>query len=229
MQLEIWIASHFHSQQRFEWFRETVKSLESQTLKVKIYMSWSKEDYVRIDMAVFSNIIHFYQPYRLTQFEHFEYILTHRDITDNTFVGFCDDDDMYHPNRVQFISDYIQNHPGNVFRDMAFVIDGLTTFDDLLKTTYDTMGRGDFPSHVVNLHVIETFFSTALNRSSPVAQSGYVDVVFIAWLKNVQEIPEYLYYYRQDHAIPMAHCHDKSKDFDFEKVKDEEKLDVIFY
>ena len=98
--IHVWIASHIQSAQRFEWFKETIRSLLNQTdLIDKIFISYSKENYICDDIEkifIDEKIFFMKHDMRCTQFEHLRHIHNHvRELEQNIFVLFCDDDDMY--------------------------------------------------------------------------------------------------------------------------------------
>jgi hypothetical protein len=99
----IWIASHFHNQLRIELFKDTLQSIENQTIKPDhVILSFSlqedlnhlKSDILDFKMYLSIPFTILYQPTRLYQFEHLYKIFQHVENDDNVFISFCDDDDF---------------------------------------------------------------------------------------------------------------------------------------
>ncbi len=171
---QVWIASHIHSVQRFEWFTETIRSLLQQTeLPSKIYVSYSQEKYITRKLKpIFTNkLLHFiWHPKRQTQFEHLKHIhnlvlqsYPTEEQQRNLFVFFCDDDDIYHPDRIRRLKTKISSSIANVFYDFSYQIsDGISTF--VLKkcgwSMPDQPGYTmyDFGNHVVSFYAIHSYF-----------------------------------------------------------------------
>ncbi len=130
------IASHFHMQLRYELLEDALSSLANQTYKPhKILISYSKADDVVTDVeGLFAK--HFGEggsltPYfinhsekQLHQFEHFKELLDSGQI-DDEWIAFCDDDDVYHPERLRLFSEAITANPG------------ADAFMDYLKSFYE--------------------------------------------------------------------------------------------
>jgi len=232
---EIWIASHFHSQQRFEWFKEAIKSIRQQTLAPDlVYISWSKESYVTGDPVSLKrnlNLISFPQPKRMTQFEHLRYIFDHsQGRTNNTFILFCDDDDMYHPLRVEKIRDYLIANPlVKVGRDNSLMITGSATLKNLGETVSIHF---DFGNYVVRADVMKQFFDLFIPGDIPESYVGLADCAFTGWLESmrlVHSINQELYYRRYEMDVLMYRCWAVPIDYDFESDRISRQLDIVTY
>ncbi len=256
--IEIWIASHVHSQQRFEWAKEMLLSLSLQTSQnFKVYLSWSKEKYVigeLGDMAIKllgNKVIVSFHELRKTQFEHIKSIFDSHN-TQNSggnkllYVLFCDDDDMYHKFRVERIMDTIMAYPETkFFRDHSVIILGKDKVSDYnekeieYQTDTDIMKNpkyafSDFANNVCTFDLIDSFFKERYDDENTYGIHGMTDCIFSHWLKfsttKNTYINEVLYLKRTERLIPTkTMCWDKKKDFEFEKVVDKWKLNEIFF
>lgn len=210
--IEVWIASHLHSQQRFEWAKEMLLSLSYQTDKdFTVRISWSKENYIQGDLSNLACdilgkqdpdnkvILYCYEHenIRLTQFEHIKYIYKIKEIgrinsteTGPTFILFLDDDDMYHQSRVEKIKNIIKQYPDTqFFRDQYINIRGGETIDTTIRESleWNEDCHSDFGNNICDYQLINKFFTEALNenyvKENPNIQ-GLLDCVLSAWLKG---------------------------------------------
>ncbi len=210
IQIEVWIASHFHSQQRFEWAKEMLLSLSNQTDKnFNIKMSWSKEKYINEnlnDIATFllrDKITLFYHETRKTQFEHIKHIFDNTLPDSNVIILFCDDDDMYHKTRIENIRNVVvQYSETKFFRDHCISICGEDKFQKYsgeiewkLKSSnfkFELKSQAgkidsyqDFANNICYFSLITKFFNEALDtkyvEKNPNIQ-GLLDCAFSGWL-----------------------------------------------
>jgi hypothetical protein len=132
LELEIWLACHFHIDFRWEIFPETIKSIIYQYIPkelvkpINIRISWSNEIGLREEnMAVLVGDIlyidhiknlndklcfhYYFHQERQYQFEHIKYIYdivkneSNKEKNNEKWIIFCDDDDMFHPQRILHI------------------------------------------------------------------------------------------------------------------------------
>lgn len=235
---EVWMASHFHSYQRVEWFKETLKSIAQQSYtNLKVYFSYSKESYIYHDIdelvnSSLSNAEIFYHPTRKSQFEHLEYIHKTRKNTEKnaedspkTFILFCDDDDLYHPLRVECIYNMLCEHPElTMIRDYKYGVGGSFKVANI-PYPIDTVKRGsfDFGNYGCSLSVMQEFFADELYEIRKRAGSvhiGHIDLYFVGWLTKHESENSYLdkvlYFKRREDSIETKTiCWDLKDDFDF--------------
>ena len=97
MSRQIWIASHFHNLLRIELFKNTLLSIENQTIKPDhVILSFSLQEdlnHLKSDIRRFKKYLSvpftiLYQPTRL-----FQYVV--QVVDENVFISFCDDDDFF--------------------------------------------------------------------------------------------------------------------------------------
>lgn len=206
MSFNVLIASHFHINLRYQLFKETVKSLANQTLKpLKIMISYSKED------EVFTNVEELFKDYfgkeanyfinyseqQLTQFEHLEILVNSGEIN-GEYITFCDDDDMYHPKRLEIINDFIINNPGFVvFTDFMKIIDIETTYSDILSVKKYNGNHNDFGNMIIKSKCFIGWFTSPnyLNyKLNPERPIHFDDLIFrISFKPFTKEIDEQLY------------------------------------
>jgi hypothetical protein len=101
------IASHV-TLNRLPLIRELFHSISNQTKFVPIYMSWSSDQNCIDDfedmIAETSNIEFFYSKTKLSQFEHYQKIMTKVSWNKDDHVMFSDDDDLWSPLRIELMS-----------------------------------------------------------------------------------------------------------------------------
>lgn len=265
--IEIWISSHIHSEQRYEWAKETLKSLVNQTYpNFKIYISWSKESFIDTDL---DNIVTesnqkqirlFYQQHRKTQFEHLRFIYENRltlqstSTANKTFILFCDDDDLYHPLRVETIIKTInlcteQSTDIKVLRDYKFDIDGfykttdlpsdveIVDFEDNDESLIMPFSRRkyDFGNYGCDLDLITNFFDKNMDyefiKSTP-AMKGVVDLCFTIYLKEYMApnsiIKNALYFKRSARSLEtLCSCWQLDNNYNLENFIDSYNLKKI--
>lgn len=158
VKFNVLIASHFHIQLRYTFLEDALSSLANQTYKPhKILISYSKADDVVTDVeGLFAKYFGEREggsstciPYfinrsekQLHQFEHFKKLLDSGQI-DGGWIAFCDDDDVYHPERLRLFSEAIVSNPG------------VEVFTDYLKSFYDKLPScwlSDVPDVVQTRH-----------------------------------------------------------------------------
>lgn len=111
MKQQIWIASHFHNQSRYELFVDTIKSIAEQTIKPDlVVISYSKQHNVVTDiLSIFKRYLEplnilfkiYKHDTRLYKFEHIKYIFDTLNSIDNILITFCDDDDLLISTRLE--------------------------------------------------------------------------------------------------------------------------------
>jgi hypothetical protein len=107
---QIWIASHFHNQRRIDFFKDTIQSINNQTIKPnKVIVSFSlqenlknfKDEIINLKESCNFPLEILYEPSRLYQFEHIQKIYMKNTISNNLFISFCDDDDYLDKNFIE--------------------------------------------------------------------------------------------------------------------------------
>jgi hypothetical protein len=229
----ILIASHFHSQLRYDLFLETIKSLANQTYKpMKILLSYSKNDDVKTDIenlfnSYFSvkNIDFFinYSKERLYQFDHFYSLFKSNEINGN-WICFCDDDDMYLPNRLEIIKNIIQSNDDKsieTYSDNFFSIDITMKYEKLIELINSknnnlmTSISCDFANSIINYDKFNYFFESRflmIKNQLELNKTFYLaDGAFKMYLNdcNYKKINETLYARRLDTFVPNYRCWDK--------------------
>ena len=124
------IASHITNENRISFFENCLSSILEQNLfPSSIYISWScaPQYFFKIQklLTFFTqtiqqqnkniNVYIFHQPTSLFQFMHYKFIqnkLMDISFDTSTYLIFSDDDDVWHPNRVQEFELAIENFPG---------------------------------------------------------------------------------------------------------------------
>lgn len=259
--IEIWISSHIHSKQRYEWARETLKSLHNQTYpNFKIFISWSKESYIDTNLNDIitstdriKSII-FYHQQRKTQFEHLRFIYENRSTpissSNKTFVLFCDDDDLYHPSRVETIIKTINLCPDiKVIRDYKIDIDGfykttdlpvdIVFFDFENNNSLNILSlphKYDFGNYGCDLNLIIEFFDNNMDHEIiklSHCNTGISDCFFTQWLENYETpqsiIKNIMYFKRSARSLEtLSMCWHLDKNYNFENLIDTYNLKTIF-
>lgn len=250
VKIEIWIASHFHSQQRFEWAKSMVKSLSNSTrVPDVIYVSCSQEPYVKgcikdiFDGYPSLNVTVFSSPMRQTQFQHLNIIYhnTKAHSRPDTFIFFCDDDDMYNTRRIGTLEEAISSFPNvDVFHDKSVLVDGASTPEriedpgtrDGTIALVNNAGFIDFCNYAIRVSVMKEFLEEIMDaKLIPEKYGGMADCAFQAWLKTKEmyALDECLYYARKAIDVPFANCWSLGSDVDFELIRRKRGLDKIYY
>ena len=190
-------------------FRETLKSICSQTLKPDLVaISYSCQQDVSIDVeklfSKFFDRLHIQflvlrQPQRLYQFEHLKMIhdhICHQYDPKNVMVTFCDDDDMLHEKRLQEV---------DLYRDHETVCCFFYKIDE--KTTLETRrlerrpkNWSEFGCYSCRLFTFTSFLQKTWGESHE--DNNYLDVYFMASTKP-HVIHKHLYYHRYYHDDNM--------------------------
>lgn len=207
MSFNILIASHFHLQIRYEFFKDTIKSLQSQTLKpIKILISYSKEKDIKTDVNNLfyesfndKNIEYYinYSDKKLSQFEHFFEIYKSNQIN-SEWICFCDDDDMYHHERLEIFNKNILSNPGyNSFKDYFSLIGENSTYNNMEFIRKRKDGQ-DFANFVVSKCFLIEFFEEMINEYHIDIKKGTTDCFFkVVADRNCINIKEDMYFYRK--------------------------------
>lgn len=115
-QAACFLASHVASRRRLTQLRETIRCIKSQTQPAWLHLSWFSPDAELADAVKsmlasegVSSESHHQQPQQLSQFEHYRFLAFHvkkleerQSVWSTTWVLFSDDDDVWHPMRLQF-------------------------------------------------------------------------------------------------------------------------------
>lgn len=232
MKLICLIASHINSIQRIDHFMKLLDSIDNQTMKVDVYISLSHDK--KICGQNLNNLVHrlrtthtlYLHEYPKKQFEHYTYLTSVINLPDHSWVIFSDDDDFWHPERVQsyayaieqavlynFMSDKI------IFRTVRSLT--RTERPNLEIDRIDEKSLGEYFDSAVLLQDLK-FFISNLTRDQRI--HPYCDVLFNQYIfvrcgggKNKVicfEATNYMYYYRDDnryHHNARALNNDKSK------------------
>lgn len=100
----ILVPSHIHYTGQCKLLRRCIKSLLAQTVPADIYVSLSFEPTFKDavdDIVKIPGVTFIVQPFALSQMEHIGAMLVKK--SKYILIMFCDDDDMYAPNRVQIL------------------------------------------------------------------------------------------------------------------------------
>lgn len=115
LRVVVLIASHLNTHERHETIKYALESVRDGTRKPDhVYISCSYQDQVP-DILAWSGILAYIdhtiliQNKRLLQFEHYN-ILSKR-VQDDDIICFLDDDDLYHPNKIQKVHTHFSLFP----------------------------------------------------------------------------------------------------------------------
>lgn len=203
MKNHIWIASHFHNTTRYKLFQETIKSICSQTLKPDlVVLSYSVQHDIQLDVETLFHqhltpagiqFLILQQPERLLQFQHLKKIHDHFLLRkeEDIIVSFCDDDDMCHKERLEYVCLAMGEHKNNVVSCFYYLIDDDIMFEKEIKGTL--VNKSDFGCYSCFFHILTEFFETSYG----IDVNKNTDVFFMSWCcGDVCLIDKPLYYKR---------------------------------
>lgn len=200
MKFHVWIASHFHIQLRVEWFEKCIKSIADQTKKPDVVMiSYSKAEDVDINveklfkkhLCEIEYKIYFHSE-RKSQFQHLKYIydnLNKNIDRENNWICFCDDDDMYHPQRIAYLNYTLQILNTDALIDKSYIIDE----DDVIINSMSN----DFANNSLRLSLLDKFWvekNLALYSS---INKHTVDLFFSTWINKYTSSLFCVLYYKR--------------------------------
>jgi len=203
------VASHISNPKRMKYLIECLESLLRQTVSISIYLSISFETTeLREQFAiVFSENAHLHNPimniivksHKTPQMRHMEQLL---DLLKpkHEWVMFCDDDDVYHKERVQIylqtivhsLSEIIQ-YPNKKFAGVYENVEGINHRER----------RREYWCYCVQYELLEKFIHMLLPYPD-ILDNKCCDVLFAEYLRRLNDdyvyaiIPSTLYNYRQD-------------------------------
>ena len=215
----IWIASHFHNKIRINLFKETLKSIEKQTIKpdlviISFSIQENLQDYKEVIENMFNNLtnkyILLYQDNRLYQFEHLHKIYNYvkNNLTDTTFITFLDDDDLLHENYIEITNNYLTY---DKICTRFFPISDDTSYEDKDTLRHTPSKYTEFGGITCTLSFYEDF----INSEFYSREKQMTDLYFSAYIYNkftYIKLNEILYYYRKYYILPLSKIHTYSKD-----------------
>jgi hypothetical protein len=206
------MASHQNIPERAELTEYALKSIAKGTSKPdKVLISYSGH---RINedswSAILQDIPHviLYSDKPLLQFDHYERL--GRYVSDDDIVMFCDDDDLYHPDKVLktrehmkrekcdiFIHGYAKFHITQAEIDQGKMID---SYEDIVYNKEVLPCSGlviEYTAQAVKGRIFKSFFP--ISDELRERHGKFIDLHFGLWLKKqgkIFELAKILYYYR---------------------------------
>ena len=215
MEIQVWIASHLHIPIRFKWLEQCIECLGMSTMQPNLVaISYSEFEQTYDVENLFKRYLKcpykiFKSEKRKTQFRHLENLLDKiQPNADKTLISFCDDDDIYHPERIATVFNYFQEHPDEDevlcnagYIDQDFVVGQFEAIQSY---------KEDFGSMTVRAKCLYEFCKNPTEKiiQAKVAMPvGCYDMIFFAtYHKNNLPTKKYLYFFRGTPFIEDAHC-----------------------
>ena len=203
------VASHISNSKRIKYLIECLESLLRQTISISIYLSISFETTeLREQFAImFSENGHLHNPimniivksHKTPQMRHMEQLLDFLK-PKHEWVMFCDDDDIYHKERVQIYLQTIVHSMNEIAQYPNKKFAGVYENDEGIN---HRERRREYWCYCVKYELLEKFIHMLLPYPD-ILDNKCCDVLFAEYLRRLNDvyvysiIPSTLYNYRQD-------------------------------
>lgn len=172
----VFIASHISVSIRVQTLDITIQSILNQTLPAHtVFISVSSNtEYTPLLNTMLSKyeansyISVSYSPVKLSQGKHIERIVREntRYFLDNDLIHFCDDDDLYCPDRIQEMYQAVLNNPDKqMYRCDSTSMTDVTSMS-VTPEVRQTHGNSIFAEHTVYFRVLDAFLHTQAHRDT---------------------------------------------------------------
>lgn len=202
----VFIASHISVPTRVWTLDLAIQSILNQSLPAdKVYIAISSEPEYTPDMnGVLSKfeanpcVTIMRAPVKLTQGEHIEKIIreNHENFMTDDLIHFCDDDDLYRPDRILDMHEFVLSNPNKqVYACRSSPMQDVTS-REIHPRTHDFLGTSIFAENTTYFGVLFKFMHTYLHNQAKCLSNW--DTAFLVFAKTMGRLDKSLCIQRKD-------------------------------